>query len=84
MELAAGGETLGEMKIQIFLGDSLLPLLLQIAMMPLNYIVKKCTGGYKFIKLRKINHHMGMDFISISAENKKELETFIQTVRIYC
>ena len=53
-------------------------------MMPLNHILRKYTGGYKFNKLQaKINHLMYMDDIKLLAKNKKELETLIQVVRIY-
>ena len=49
-------------------------------MMPLNHIHGKCTAGYKLIKSQeKIN----MDDIKLFAKNEKELETLIQTVRIY-
>ena len=40
--------------------------------------------GLKFTKLReKINHLMHMDNIKLFAKYKKELETLIQTIRIY-
>ena len=55
-----------------------------IAMMSLNHIVRKCTAGYKLSKLQeKINHLMYMDDIKLFAQNEKELEPRIQTVRIY-
>ena len=49
VELTAGGRSLAEAKIQrrIFQGDALSPLLLIIAMMPLNHKLRKCTAGYK-------------------------------------
>ena len=49
VELAAGGRSLAETKIQrgIFQGDALSSLLFIIAMMPLNHILRKCTSGYK-------------------------------------
>ena len=49
VELTAGGRILAETNIQrsIFQGDALSPLLFIIAMMPLNYIHRKCTAGYK-------------------------------------
>ena len=52
VELIAGRQTLAEAKIQrgIFQGDSLLPLLFFIAIISLNYVLRKCTRGYKFTK----------------------------------
>ena len=52
VDLAVGGKTLAEVKILggIFQEDALSPLLFVIAMMPLNYILKKGSWGYKFIK----------------------------------
>ena len=53
-------------------------------MMPLNDILRKCTTGNTLSKSQeKINHLMSMDNIKLFAKNKKELETIIQTVRIY-
>ena len=53
-------------------------------MMPFNHILRKCTAGYQLSKTQeKINHLMYMDDIKLFAENEKELETLIQTVRIY-
>ena len=52
--------------------------------MPLNHILWKCTAGYKLIKSQEnIYFLMYMDDIKLFAKNKKELETLIQTVRIY-
>ena len=60
MELTAGwfsawGNNLAEVKIQrgIFYGDALSPLLVGIAMIPLNYILSRCTAGYKLGKSQK-------------------------------
>ena len=86
VELTAGGRKLAEAKIQrgIFWGDALSPLLFIIAMMPLNYILRKCTAGYKLgWSQEKVNHLMYMDDIKLFAKNEKELETLIHTVRIY-
>ena len=86
MDLTAGRKTLAEEKIQrgIFLGDPLLPLLIVIAMIPLNHILKKCMGGDKFTKLQeKINPLMYKDDIKLFVANEKELKTQIQTIRIY-
>ncbi len=49
-----------------------------IAMMPLNYILRKCTAGYKLSRSQeKIND------IKLFAKSEKELETLIHVVRIY-
>ncbi len=53
-------------------------------MVLLNHILRKCTAGYKLSKLQEKNNHlMYMDDIKLFAKNEKELETLIQTVRIY-
>ena len=86
VELTAGGRSLAETKIQrgIFQGDALSLLLFIIAMMPLNYILRKCIAGYKLDgSQEKINHLMYMDDIKIFAKNEKELETLIHAVRVY-
>ena len=65
--LTVGGKRFAEVKIQrgIFLEDARSPLLFVIAMMPLNPILRKCTGGYKLNKSQeKVNHQMYMDDIT--------------------
>ena len=53
-------------------------------MMPLNYIFRKCTAGYKLSRSQeKINHLIYMDDIKQFAKKEKELEILIYTVRIY-
>ena len=54
-------------------------------MMPLNHIIRKCSAEYKLSRSQeKINHLMYMDDIKRFAKNKKELDTLIHAVRIYC
>ena len=70
-EPTAGGKRLIDVKIQrgILQGDTLSPLLLVIVINPLNYILKKCIGGYKLHKSQeKINHLMYMDDIKLFAK----------------
>ena len=68
----------------IFQGDVLSPLLFMIAMLPLNYILRKYTAEYKLSNPQeKINHLMYMHDIKQLSKMKKELETLIQVVRIY-
>ena len=84
VELTTVRQSLAEVKMQRVIFQKDVPLLLVIAMMPLNYILRKCTVGYKFSKSQeKINHLMYMDDIKPFAKNEKELEIIIQTVRIY-
>ena len=53
-------------------------------MMPLNDILRKCTGEYKHSKSQeKINHLMYMNDIKLFAKTEKELKTLIHAVRIY-
>ena len=66
VKLTAGGKTLAEVKFQrnIVQLDSVLPLLFIIVMIPLNYILRKCTGNSKFTKSdAKINYLMYVDNI---------------------
>ena len=52
--------------------------------MPLNNVLSKCTEGFKFTKLQeKIYQLTYIDDIKILTKNEKELETLIQTLRIY-
>ena len=85
VKFIAGGKCLEQVRTQrgIFQRDAKPPLLFVIAMMPLNHILRKCTAGFKINKsLEKINHLRYIDGIKLFAENEKELETRIQTVRI--
>ena len=62
IELAARRQTLAEVKMK---RDSLLPLVFLIAMMPLNYILIKCTGGAKTLqnhRTRLITLHLWIIF----------------------
>ena len=46
--------------------------------------LRKCTGGKKFTKSQeKVYHLMYMDDFKLFAKRGKELETLIQTIRIY-
>ena len=52
-----------------------------IAMMSLNHVIMKYTGGYKLTKSqRNINH---IDDITLFVRNVKERETIIKIIRMY-
>ena len=72
VELTFGGQAFAVVKIQswIFQGDSFSPLLSFIAMMLLNYILRKCTGGYKFTK-RKDKPFNVYIWYEYNCQNKK-------------
>ena len=72
VELTAVGQSFAEMKIQrgIFQGDAVSQFLSVTAMVPLNYILRKCTGECKLYKSQeKINHLMYIDDIKLFAKN---------------
>ena len=78
VELAAGGLTLPEIKMQrgVFQEDSLLPLIFIIEMKLLNHIKRKCTNSYEFKESRDtINHLMYFDGIRIFSKNEKKKQT---------
>ena len=65
-------------------GDALSLLLFILAIMPPNYIIRKCTSGFKLHELQeKITYLMYMYAIELLAKNENDLETLIQEVRIY-
>ena len=84
VELTARCQILAEVKIQkvIFQRDTLSLLLFVIAIMPLNYVLKKYTEreeNFNFTKSQeKIDHLMYTDDMKVFAKkNEKELETLI-------
>ena len=53
-------------------------------MNPLNYLLRKYTGGYKLSKSKeKVNLQMYSGDIKLFVKHEKELETLIQVVKIY-
>ena len=84
--LTSNGETLGNVEINrgIFQGDSLSPLLFVLVMTPLTFILRKTKVGYKMSnESQKINHLLFMDDLKLYASNKNQLESLVNTVRIY-
>ena len=55
-----------------------------IALIPLTYILRKSRPGYEFAKNgKKINHLLYMDDLKLFAKNEKDLDSLIQSVRVF-
>ena len=53
-------------------------------MIPLTSILRKAAPGYEFSSNKvKINHLLYMDDLKLYGKTQKDLESLIQTVRIY-
>ena len=66
--VCSGNSELGEFKIKqgIFQGDSLSPLVLVLALIPLSSILRKATTAYEFSETKeKINHLLFMDDLKL-------------------
>ena len=81
----SNGQSLGNVDIKrdIFQGDSLSPLLFVITMIPLTLILRKCEAGYSYGNNVKINHLLLMDDLKLYAKNPNQLDSLVQTVRIF-
>ena len=68
----------------IFQGDSLYPLLFVLALFPLSMILRKVSAGDEMTKdgCRIINL-LFMDDLKLFANNEKEIDSLVQTVRIF-
>ena len=84
-ELTACGEGLGEVDIRrgIFQGDSFSPLLFVIVLIPLSIILNETGIGYETSKNERLNHLLFMDDLKLYAKNERELDSLIQTVRVF-
>ena len=85
-ELTSGGQSLGKVKIQrgIFQGDSLSPLLFIICLIPLSLILRNVKAGFEFRKSGpSINHLLYMDDVKLFGKTEKQLESLMNTVRIF-
>ena len=85
--LECGGHNLASVNIKrgIFQGDSLSPLLFIICLIPLSVVLREAKQGYTFARPQpeKVNHLLYMDDLKLYGKNKNELESLVQTVRIF-
>ena len=86
-KLESNGETLGDVKIRrgIFQGDSLSPLLFVICLLPMSVLLREAKQGYVMNRntADKVNHLLYMDDLKLYGKSKEELESLVQTVRIF-
>ena len=82
--LTINGDTIGEVKIKrgIFQGDLLPPLLFIISLILLTITIRAMNKGYKLDDI-KVNHHLYMDDLKIYACSDKEMESPVNTIRIF-
>ena len=86
VELTCGENVLGQVNIRrgIFQGDSLSPLLFIISLIPLTVILNKTKHGYQFsTNGQRINHLLYMDDLKLYSRTEKELNSLVETVRIF-
>ena len=67
-----------------FKGDSLSPLVFVLALIPSSLILRKAKTAYEFSGRKvKINHLLSMDDLKLYSRNEKELDSLVQTIRIF-
>ena len=73
-----------DIKQGIFQGNSLSPLVFVLALIPLSLILRKAKAAYEFSGSKvKINHLLFMDDLKLYSRNEKELDSLVQTIRIF-
>ena len=86
LELNASGKTLGEVDIRsgIFQGDSLSPLLFDLCMVPLTWLLRRAKTGCEWgNKGFKLNHLLFMDDLKLFGKSKNQINTLVQTGYIH-
>ena len=86
LSLSSNGEDLGEMNVRIgiFQGDSLSPLLFVLSMVPLSLILRKVNAYYEWGKKDyKLNHLLYMDDLKLFAKSEEQIDTLVRTVHVF-
>ena len=84
--MTANGEDLGEVNVKtgIFQGDSLLPLLFVLSMVPLSVILKQVNACYKWRKKEyKLNHLSFTDDLKLYGKSEEQTNTLVRTVYVF-
>ena len=72
------------MKRGKFQGDSLLPLLFVLSMVPLSLILKKVNACYKWGKTEyKLNHLLFMDDVKLFAKSEEKTNMLVRTAYVF-
>ena len=84
-ELMKCNKSLGEVDNRrgIFQGNSLSPLLFVVALIALSIILNETDLEYVLSQNQKLNHLLFMDDSKLYAKSERELDSLIQTVRIF-
>ena len=83
MLCARSSELEVNIKLGIFQGDSLSPLVFVLALIPLSLILRKAKAAYEFSGSKeKINHFLFMDDLKLYSRNEKGLDSLVQTIRV--
>ena len=84
-ELAACNKSLGEVDIRrgIFKGDSFPSLLFVVVLIPLSIFLIEADLGYLTSRNQKLNNLLFMDNLKLYPKSERELDSLIQTVRIF-
>ena len=86
VELSANGNILGTVNVRrgIFQEDSLSPLLFVVALIPLSLVLREVKAGYDLTgKKDFVNHLVYMEDLKPYSRNEKQMDTLINTVRIF-
>ena len=80
--MTTNGEDLGEVNVRrgIFQGDSVLPLLFALSMLPLSLILKKVNACYKWGKKEYKLNHLFMDDLKLYAMSEEQTNTLVRTM----
>ena len=84
-ELITCKETLGEVDIRrgIFQGDSFSPFLFLVVLIPISIILNEIDLRYVTRQNQKLNYLLFMDDLKQYPKSERELDSLIQTVRIF-
>ena len=83
--LCSGNSEFGEVEFKqgISRGDSLSPLVLLLALIPLSLILRTAKAAYEFSESEeKIDHHLFMDNFKLFSRSEKGLDSLVQTAHV--